>query len=77
MSSKAAVGALVGGLGGATLAIIGRAFFSRQRHVEAFDAITSAGILVGGVIGAAVGDSFGVVQEQPSAAITTTTPTTG
>lgn len=69
MSAKAAVGALVGGLGGATIAILGRAFFARKRHLEAFDAVTTSGLLVGSVIGAAIGDSFGVTTT-PSVANT-------
>lgn len=54
--TKAAVGALLGGLGGVTLAILGKAFFTRERNPEAFDAVTSAGALLGAVVGASLTD---------------------
>lgn len=75
MSMKAAAGAAIGGLVGATAAMLGKAFFTRTRNPEAFDAVTSAGVLVGATIGASFADMLGVEPAQASTAVTTTTPT--
>ena len=75
-ATKAAVGALLGGLGGATLSILGKAFFTRSRNPEAFDAITSTGVLLGAVVGAALTDVVAPSAPTPSASTAmTTTPT--
>ena len=74
-ATKAAVGALLGGLGGATLSILGKAFFTRSRNPEAFDAVTSTGVLLGAVIGASVSDLVAPDAPTSAAITTTTTPT--
>ena len=75
-ATKAAVGALLGGLGGATLSILGKAFFTRSRNPEAFDAVTTGGVLLGAVFGSAIADTV-APDASTSTAMTApaTTPT--
>jgi hypothetical protein len=74
VSAKAAVGALVGGLGGATIAVLGKSILTRDPHPESFDASVAAGMLAFAIVGAWVGDSIGVTPDQSAAITPTTTP---